>query len=203
MSTGRTHLINDSVCFTFQSFPLTFLILMTLMAVKCQKSTTNSSAILYPVGHTGLKVWNLVVHFQRCPFWLTPLRFSLYAEWHIDHMPDGKTTERRPAVSELCVTFHSSSSAGPSLSACNCQAAALLEPCRRWNMCAPVVAVVYLKTLRPVAQFHYNNFGPFYSLLQNNRPAVIMINSGEGKHFFRTEDDFYSHSQCFSIHSIN
>lgn len=114
-----------------------------------------------------------------------------------------RQTERRPAVSELCVTFHSSSSTGPSLSACNCQAAALLEPHRRWNTCAPVVAVVYLNTLRPVAQFQYNNFGPFYSLLQNYRPAVILINSGEGKRFFRTEDDFHSHSQCFTIHSFN
>lgn len=42
---------------------------------------------------------------------------------HIDHLPD-RQTDRQAAVSELWVTFHSSSSKSPSVSACNCQTAA-------------------------------------------------------------------------------
>lgn len=49
---------------------------------------------------------------------------------HIDYLPDARTdrrTDRQAAASELWVTFHSSWSKSPSVSACNCQAAAFLH----------------------------------------------------------------------------
>lgn len=107
-----------------QSFPLIILILMTLPTVKCQHTHTPTQFQCHalPSGTHWAGTLNLVVHFQRCPFWLNPLRSSHYAERHFASIIC--QADRQP-----CLNFrwlHSSSSASPTVSSCNCQTAAFL-----------------------------------------------------------------------------